>query len=76
MKAAVIRALTQTREGLQSLKGSPKYSHMHFETNCRLIGLALKPACALQGPIYCVRYQRVRQLQLLLAVLVVYTIFD
>ena len=76
MKAALVRALTQTREGLQSLKGSPKYSNIHFKTYYSSIGLALKPACVLQGPIYCVRYQRVRQLQLLLPVLAFYTILD
>ena len=76
MKAAFIRALTQTREGLQSLKGSPKYSNIDFKANCSPTGLTLKPACAFQGSVYCVRYQRVRQLQLLLAVLAVYTVLD
>ena len=31
MKAAFIRALTQTREGLQSLKGSPRYGKIEIK---------------------------------------------
>lgn len=40
MKAAVIRALAQTREGLQSLKGSPRYRNTTFKS-CSLTKSAL-----------------------------------
>lgn len=79
VRNACAKALKQTREGLQSLKGSPRYEVpcLQAATTIALwLCASISKDLTTQGPLHHIRYQCMRQLQLLLVFFVVHPVFD